>query len=146
MSVLIMKESHKEACAAEYALQHSKDNSSSIWKSKHTTSQVRSLTSKARSPRLLPPRSQRILRIQLRFRCRRRSHRLPILINIRSVFLLCHVRRICIALLSAYNIKLLLLITVVILRSAIRDLRVVYLSISRHLILLNPLRGYLCRG
>src|SRR6266536_993751 len=96
------------------------------------------LTSKASSSSLLPPRPQWVLRVQLRFRSyTRRSHHLAILIYFRSVFLLGHIR--IMVLLSAYNIRLLFMFAIVILRDAIRKFRIVYLSISRHLVL-NTLR------
>ena len=92
-----------------------------------------SLTSKTGSPRLLSSRSQWVFRVEFWFRSRGRcSHSIPTLITVRSYFLF---RHFLVIVLFSYNIKLLLMITIIVLRSAIRNLRIIYLSLSRHPVL-----------
>lgn len=93
-----------------------------------------SLTGKACSSCLLSPRSQWILRIQFRFRRCIRAPSLSILLGVWSEFLLGHVR--IIALLFSY---LLLVVTALIFRCAIRDFWIIHLSLSRHRVLISTL-------
>lgn len=94
---------------------------------------MRSLTSKTSSSRLLSSRSQGIFRIEFWFcNCSRCSYSISILLAVRSYFLF---RHFLIIALFSYNIKLLLMITIIVLRSTIRNLRIIYFSFSRHPVL-----------
>ena len=104
----------------------------------HTTCQMSPLTSKTGSSCLLSSWSQRVFWIQLRFRCSSRTPHLSVLIIVRSEFLFGHVR--IIVLFSSY---FLFMVTILILRSAIRNIRIINLSISRHPVLYYPLAALL---